>query len=376
MPLTKIKLADAIERVECPNTDLQYGVLDVRGVNNSKKFIRTKANINNRDLSRFQIVFPHCFVFNHRTSRNGSKFSIAYNDTESALICTEDYVVFRVKEAYAEIVASEWLYLYFNRSEFDRYVITNSWGSSTEFYNWEDICTLELEVPPLAVQKRYISVYYLIDDALKAYIQKGQYLQQLCKSYLESVKYTAKKEKIGNLLREVNYRNADGVFKEVQGINISKQFMPSIADTRSVDLTKYKVVPPRHFACNLMHVGRDEIFPIALNHTDVAKLVSPAYTVLEVAPNVVPEYLMGWFSRAEFDRISWFMTDSSIRGGLDINEFYQMKVPIPTYEVQEAVANIQKSFRRTISMTDEMSKISSTICPILVSGALKEGAKS
>ena len=204
MPLTKIKLADAIERVECPNTDLQYGVLDVRGVNNSKKFIRTKANINNRDLSKFQIVFPHCFVFNHRTSRNGSKFSIAYNDTESALICTEDYVVFRVKEAYAEIVASEWLYLYFNRSEFDKYVITNSWGSSTEFYNWEDICTLELEVPPLAVQKRYISVYYLIDDALKAYIQKGQYLQQLCKSYLESVKYTAKKEKIGNLLREVN----------------------------------------------------------------------------------------------------------------------------------------------------------------------------
>lgn len=376
MPLTRIKLADAIERVECPNTDLQYGVLDVRGVNNSKKFIRTKANINNRDLSKFQIVFPHCFVFNHRTSRNGSKFSIAYNDTESAVICTEDYVVFRVKETYADIVAPEWLYLYFNRSEFDRYVITNSWGSSTEFYNWEDICTLKLEVPPLAVQKRYISVYYLIDDALKAYIQKGQYLQQLCKSYLESVKYTAKKEKIGNLLREVNYRNADGVFKEVQGINISKQFMPSIADTTCVDLTRYKVIKKGQFAYSGMQTGRDKCVRIALYDKDTPAIISPAYTVLEVASGVVPEYLMGWFSRSEFDRIGWFMSDSSIRANLDLNVFYQIEVPIPPYEIQKAVANIQKSFRRTISMTDEMSKISSTICPILVSGALKEGAKS
>ena len=138
-----VKLGDYIELLDNRNSELKYGADYVRGVNNLKLLMPAKADISSRDLSKFYIVYPGDFVFNHRTSRNGSKFSIAFNDTDEPVICTEDYVVFRVKEACRSVLHPIWLYMYFNRSEFDRYVITNSWGSSTEFYNWEDICEVE-----------------------------------------------------------------------------------------------------------------------------------------------------------------------------------------------------------------------------------------
>lgn len=83
MALTKGKLGNYIELRDVRNTDLRYGVNDVRGVNTTKQMMQTRADLSERDLSKFQIVSPGEFVFNHRTSRNGSKFSIAYNDSES-----------------------------------------------------------------------------------------------------------------------------------------------------------------------------------------------------------------------------------------------------------------------------------------------------
>ena len=80
MELNRCVLGEFIELRENINTDLRYGVKDVRGVNNLKELMPTKADISGRDLSKFQIVYPGEFVFNHRTSRNGSKFSIAFND--------------------------------------------------------------------------------------------------------------------------------------------------------------------------------------------------------------------------------------------------------------------------------------------------------
>ena len=86
MASTKCKLGSYIELRENTNADLSYGIPDVRGVNNLKELMPTKADLNGRDLSKFQIVYPGEFVFNHRTSRNSSKFSIAYNDGAKPVI--------------------------------------------------------------------------------------------------------------------------------------------------------------------------------------------------------------------------------------------------------------------------------------------------
>ena len=159
MALTRYKLGDLIELLDERNSEGLYGIESVRGINNLKEMMKSKADLNGRDLTKFQIVMPGDFVFNHRTSRNGSKFSITYNYDPEPRIFTEDYVVFRVKEECSQILMKEWLYIYFCRPEFDRYVITNSWGSSTEVFTWEALCEMELELPDLATQQKYVDIY-------------------------------------------------------------------------------------------------------------------------------------------------------------------------------------------------------------------------
>lgn len=379
MPLTKIKLADAIERVECPNTDLQYGVLDVRGVNNSKKFIRTKANINNRDLSKFQIVFPHCFVFNHRTSRNGSKFSIAYNDTESAVICTEDYVVFRVKEKYADIVAPEWLYLYFNRSEFDRYVITNSWGSSTEFYNWEDICALEMDLPPLPIQKKYIAVYKAIQDDLKVHIQSSAYLRTVFRVYLEKIKQTAEKVSLQSHIELCSERNGEALgLDSVRGVSIQKKFIYTKADMGNVSLKSYYVVKPNEFCYVPITSRNGDKISLAINDSQENYLVSSTYVVFRVkdTKKLNPKYLFLWLSTSEFDRYARFNSWGSAREAFDWAALESLEIPMPDIAIQNGIVGLLEAQRKEEKAFEKTTDVVSGICSILIAGALKEGAKS
>ena len=178
MGLKKYKLGELIELVEETNSDELFGPDDVRGISNLKEMMTTKADLNGRDLSKFQIIRPGTFVFNHRTSRNGSKFSITYNYDSRPHIFTEDYVAFRVKEDCDNLLMKEWLYMYFCRAEFDRFVITNSWGSSTEFYNWEDLCDIDITLPSIEQQRKYVDVYLALQNNLASYQSKVEELKR------------------------------------------------------------------------------------------------------------------------------------------------------------------------------------------------------
>lgn len=249
MALTKYKLGNLLQFLDNRNVDLLYGSDDVRGVNNLKELMPTKADISGRDLRKFQIVNPGEFVFNHRTSRNGSKFSIAYNDTEKPVICTEDYVVFRVtEEAQRCILSARWLYIFFKRAEFDRYVITNSWGSSTEFFNWDDVCDIEIELPPLDIQQKYVDVYQSMLANQKSYEHGLEDLKLVCDAYIEELRRKIPSEKIGKYLNEKNERNAEKSLKSVMGLSTKKEFREAQSRVNRNNLSSYKIVEPKEFA--------------------------------------------------------------------------------------------------------------------------------
>lgn len=367
------KLGDYIELCEATNSSLAFGPDDVRGVNNLKLLMPTKADINGRDLSKFQIVYPGNFVFNHRTSRNGSKFSIAYNDGDTPIICTEDYVVFRIKEDLKEFLIAEWLYMYFNRAEFDRYVITNSWGSSTEFYNWEDICAVELTLPPHPVQQKYVDVYKAMLSNQRSYERGLEDLKLTVDALIDRIKHTVARKPVREILTEVDQRNDAGKVTNVQGINISKQFMPSVADINGVDLRKYKLVKNGQFAYSGMQTGRDECIRISLYSGRDPIIISPAYTVFEIKDKtVIAEYIMIWFSRAESDRCGWFMSDSSIRTNLDLDRFYEIEMPVPDEKTQKAIVNIYTAYTARRSIAEQLKAQLKDICPILIKGSSEE----
>lgn len=376
MGLSRYRLGDFIELVINKNDELTYTEKDVRGVNNLKKLMPTKADLMSRDLTKFQIVAPGEFVFNHRTSRNGSKFSIAYNDTKQAVICTEDYVVFKVKEEAKAVLSSVWLYMLFNRSEFDRYVITNSWGSSTEFYNWSDICAIEIDLPPLAIQQKYVDVYNAMIANQQCYERGLEDLKLAFDALIDNYKHSSEKKNVYSILKEVDSRNVDESITDVQGINITKQFMPSVANTNGVDISKYKIVKKGQFAFSGMQTGRDKCIRIALFDKDEPVIISPAYSVFEMKDNtVLAEYIMMWFSRKEVDRLGWFVSDASIRTNLDMERFYEMEIPIPSIEIQQSIVDIYKVYLQRKAINERLKEQIKSICPILIKGSLEEARK-
>lgn len=376
MGLTKYKLGDLIELRDVRNSDLQYGIADVRGVNNLKQLMPTKADLNGRDLTKFQIVDPSEFVFNHRTSRNGSKFSIAYNYGERPIICTEDYVVFRVKDDCKQILDAIWVYMFFNRPEFDRYVITNSWGSSTEFYNWEDICSISLVLPPIDIQRKYVAVYCAMLANQQSYELGLEALKLTCETLIDAYKHKAPKVSVGDILHEVDNRNIDNRITDVQGININKQFMPSVANTTGVDLSKYKVVQKGQFAFSGMQTGRDKCIRIALLHEDTPIIISPAYSVFEMKrEDILAEYVMMWFSRKEVDRLGWFMSDASIRTNLDMERFHEIQIPVPDLEVQKSIVEIYQVYNSRKKINEKLKNQIKDLCPILIKGSIEEAQR-
>lgn len=371
MALTKCRIGDHVELRGVVNTDLKFGVDDVRGVNNLKLLMATKADLNGRDLSKFQIVYPGEFVFNHRTSRNGSKFSIAYNDGEKPVVCTEDYVVFRIKEEAKEVLSAEWLYMYFNRSEFDRYVITNSWGSSTEFYNWEDICAVELTLPEFEIQQKYVDIYKSMVANQQSYERGLEDLKLVLDASLEKYKRNTKRVALSKITNEIDARNFNMEVSEVDGVNKDKRFMPAVASGE--DLSKYKIVKKNQLACNLMHVGRDVAVPIALHTNEDPIIVSPAYVVFQTnTESVLPQYVLMWFSRTETDRKAWFMCDNNIRGGMEKKRFFEMEIPVPSIPEQSALVELFEALSLRRNINEKLKMQIKDMCPILIRGSLVE----
>ena len=162
--------------------------------------------------------------------------------------------------------------------------------------------------------------------------------------------------RLGDYIREVNVRNRELKVTEPMGINIDKHFMPSVANVIGTDLSTYKLVSKNQFACNLMHVGRDEKIPMAMQTNDNPIIVSPAYFVFEVTKpdELLPEYLMMWFCRKEFDRNAWFYTDADVRGGLDKEALMDMQLPVPNNERQREIVSEYETLTHRIRLNEQM----------------------
>jgi len=372
MQLTRYKLGKLIELCNERNTDLRYGFDDVRGVNSSKQFINTKADLNGRDLSKFQIVNPGDFVFNHRTSRNGSKFSIAYNDSGNSIICTEDYVVFRIGKDSKEILLNLWLYMYFNRSEFDRFVITNSWGSSTEFYNWEDIKNIDIDLPPLPIQEKVVAIYNGLVKNQQSYERGLEDLKLVCDAYIENLRRDYLPEEIGNYISRKNDKNIDNKIKKVFGLSTSKEFREPQSRVNKKELSNYKVVDSLDFVF-VPTTDTWKVLAFAINDYQTPIVISPIYEVFSVCKNKIqPEYLALWLHRNEFDRYARFHSWGSARENFTWDDMCSVRIPIPDIKVQKSIANVYKVYKKRKDINEKLKKQIKDICPILIKGSIEE----
>lgn len=375
MGLIKYKLGDLIQLCDARNDDLQYGIEDVKGISIQKIFIETKADMTGVSLKPYYLVQPDDFAYVTVTSRNGEKITLAHNTTDNTYIVSSSYVVFSVKDT--ELLLSDYLFMFFNRSEFDRYSRFNSWGSARETFSWEDMCDMEVDLPPLSIQQKYVDIYNAMLTNQQSYERGLEDLKLSFEALIDEYKNKSNKKIVGSILKEIDCRNTDGSITDVQGINITKQFMPSVANTYDVNLTKYKLVRKGQFAFSGMQTGRDECIRIALYNKEDPIIISPAYTVLEIKDDtVLSEYVMMWFSRKEVDRLGWFMSDGSIRTNLDMDRFYEIEIPVPELNVQKAIVEIYNAYNVRKDINEKLKAQIKDICPILIKGSIEEARKT
>lgn len=372
MGLSRYKLGELIEQCDVRNDKLKYTLKDVKGISIQKIFIETKADMKDVSLNPYKLVQPDNFAYVTVTSRNGEKITLAHNTTVNTYIVSSSYIVFKVNRT--DLLSSDFLYIYFNRPEFDRYSRFNSWGSARETFSWDDMCDMDIDLPPLAIQQKYVNVYNAMVANQKAYERGLDDLKLTCDALIDNYKHKSTKKSVGDILQEVDVRNVDGIISNVQGINITKQFMPSVANTNGVDLSKYKLVSKGQFAFSGMQTGRDECIRIALFDKEEPIVISPAYCVLEVKDkDVLAEYIMMWFSRKEVDRLGWFMSDASIRTNLDMDRFYEIEIPVPDIGIQQAIVEIYNTYNARQAINEKLKAQIKDICPILIKGSIEEG---
>lgn len=372
MALTKYKLGELIDPCDERNVEGVYTLDDVKGISTGKEFIDTKANMDGVSLSSYKVVNPQEFAYVADTSRRGEKIAIAFNDSEKAILISSIYTVFRVLRT--DLLNSDYLFMYFNRPEFDRYARFNSWGSARETFDWDTMCDIAIELPDLPIQQKYVDIYNAMVANQQSYERGLEDLKLTFDAFIDSIKHKATFKPISELLKEVDGRNDDGTITDVHGINITKQFMSSVADTNGVDLTKYKLVKNNQFAFSGMQTGRDECIRFALNKDEEPVIISPAYTVFErKSEAILEEYIMMWFCRKESDRRGWFMSDSSIRSNLDLDRFYEIQIPVPDRETQQTIVDIFNVYTNRRNINEQLKTQIKNICPILIRGSLEEG---
>lgn len=372
MALTKYKLGDLIEQSDERNSENQYSVDNVKGISIQKIFIETKANMEGVSLTPYKLVQPDDFAYVTVTSRNGEKITLAHNKTEDTYIVSSSYIVFRVKRQ--DLLISDYLFMYFNRSEFDRFSRFNSWGSARETFSWEDMCDMDVELPPIDIQQKYVDIYNAMVSNQQCYERGLEDLKLTCDAYIEDLRRKMPCEEIGPYLRECNEKNEGNAITLFQGVNVDHVFTEPkrVAE----DSENGSVVRTGQFAFNKVMKSNRTKLPIALREGPDC-VVSNSYQVFEITDTkkLNPKYLLMWFNRTETQRYAGFISFGTTRDIFTFEDMGKIEIPIPSAEIQQDVVDIFTVYQERSEINERLKMQLKDICPILIKGSIEEARK-
>ena len=375
MGLIKYKLGDLIQLCDARNDDLQYGIEDVKGISIQKIFIETKADMTGVSLKPYYLVQPDDFAYVTVTSRNGEKITLAHNTTDNTYIVSSSYVVFSVKDT--ELLLSDYLFMFFNRSEFDRYSRFNSWGSARETFSWEDMCDIEIDLPPLSIQQKYVDIYNAMIVNQQSYERGLEDLKLVCDAYIENLA-NCEYKKIGDYIERNKNRNQDNKFtvSDVKGFNNDGLFIEPMR-LFSGDITTFKIVTRNDFVYNSRINSTIKKLSIVINEGEDL-IVSPAYESFRVCREneLSPFYLYLLLQRESFARKVLFNSFGSSTIVFGYDDLSEIEIPVPDFTEQVALANIYRAYKERWGINEKLKAQIKDLCPILMKGSIEEARKT
>lgn len=372
MGLSRYKLGELIEQCDERNDKLKYTLKDVKGISIQKIFIETKADMKDVSLTPYKLVQPDNFAYVTVTSRNGEKITLAHNTTNNTYIVSSSYIVFKVNRA--DLLSSDFLFMYFNRPEFDRYSRFNSWGSARETFSWEDMCDMDIDLPPLSIQQKYVDVYNAMVANQKAYEHGLEDLKLTCDAYIEDLRRQIPCESIGSYIEERNKKNEGNAITLFQGVNVDHVF----TDPKRVaeDSENGSVVRTGQFAFNKVMKAHNTKLPIALREGPDC-VVSNSYQVFEVTntEKLLPKYLLLWLNRDETQRYAGFISFGTTRDIFTFDDMKEISIPLPNITIQQSIVDIFACYQARSDINEKLKAQIKDICPILIKGSIEEGRK-
>ena len=365
MKLKKYKLGDFIERSTANNRKLNYKEDLIVGVTSDGVFSTPKGNVNGVDLTPYKIVNNGDFVYNPSRFDLGS---IAYR-TEGLCIVSHLYQIFHLNEKGKEKIDPIWLFIYLRRKEFRREVTFRNFGSQRPEFNFNDLSEIVLPLPSIEQQRKYVDVYLALQNNLAAYQSKADELKLVCDGYIEELRRKMPSERIGEYIRPCDERNSGLKIKLAQGITNDKEFATpkQVAEAE----TSAKIVRKGQFAYNRATTRNGEKISIAYRIGEDC-VVSSAYQIFEIAAKdkLHPEYLMMWYKRSEFDRYARYMSKGSAHEFFEYEDMENVRIPIPSIEIQKAIASIYNVYKERQRIADALNEQIKNICQVLIRGSL------
>jgi type I restriction enzyme S subunit len=292
---------------------------------------------------------------------------------ESPVIISPAYLVFEVIDE--QVVFPEFLMMWFNRQESDRYGWFISDSSVRASLEWDRFCDIRIPIPDIDEQRKYVALYNALVKNQQAYEKSLADLQLICDSFLEDLKNKLPHERLGQYIEQSDERNRDLGNDNLRAISVNKKFMESKSDKDKLNLAGYKVIHPRQFGyVTVTSRNGDKISVAILEDEDC--IVSSTYCVFGVknASQLLPEYLYLWFKRSEFDRYARFHSWGSARETFDWADMCEVKLPIPDIEVQESIVAIHHTLETRKRLNGELKAQIQNLCPVLMRGVVESMA--
>jgi type I restriction enzyme, S subunit len=363
------RIGNYIHLVDNRNKD--FAVSNLLGINITKNFMPSVANTSESDLSKYKIIQNGQFAYSAMQVGRDETIRLALYDEESPAIISPAYLVIEVNDQNE--LLPEYMMMWFQRPESDRYGWFISDSSVRASLEWERFCEIQIPIPDIDEQRKFVALYNGLLTNQKTYESSLSDLQMICNSSMDKLKKSKNHQPLSELVQLVDKRNKNVAVANLLGININKTFMPSKANVGETDLSKYKIVRKEQFAYSAMQVGRDETVRVVLYSFEEPAIISPAYLVFEVIDKtvVIPEFLMLWFYRPEFNRYGWFISDSTVRASLEWERFKEIQIPIPDIKIQEAIVTIYHTLETRKRINEQLKNTIKPLCPVLMKGVVE-----
>ena len=374
MGLTKYRLGDLIQIIDERN---KYGIKTFYGINIDKQFMPTVANTEGLNECNYKVVRKNRFVFSGMQTGRDKCIRISLYSKDKPIIVSPAYITFEIKET--DIVLPSYFFMLFRSKEKDRLGWFYSDSSIRSNLDWDRFCDIELNLPDISIQQKYVAVYNAMLADQQSYERGLEDLKLVCDGFIDNLRETVPLQKLGNYISLSDRTNSDLAcsIEDVKGISIEKKFIDTKANMDGVSLSPYAIVEPNEFAYVSVTSRNGGRISLARNDSKQAYICSSSYVVFRINDpgELLPEYMSMLFERGEFYRYARFHSWGSARETFEWDEMQSVEIPVPDVKIQQDIVDIFKAYHTRKDIAEKLKTQIQNICPILIKGSIEEAQK-